>query len=405
MGGFVSGFTGKGADGAVAFAVTDTGAAQDLLDKPAQTRRRRTPPTTASTTRSRAPTGSAYGIIGDFVVVGTEQGFKDAVDAYSGDSLADDSTATDALDSVPSDTLFSAYVDPKAAVDAAIAGGAITQKELDQSGASDQIDKLGDAPLIISGGATADSLSVAGLGPGRGQLGSQRHRQLPALGRLARLRRNRRRPGDLAELPAVRARLRARLPAEHAEPERPVRDDGALAAADPQHRRGDQAGHRPRHHQGLRLDRRRRRLPAGQLAARHRRRPGDPDRQPAAGDGDARQAAQGAGPQSQSEDHAGQRRRLQRPVRLRAGRGRGRDPRRQGRLRLRRRDDRRRAAALADAWRRRQLQVGHGCAGRRDRPDVLPRRADARAADRATRAAAPIRATSRRRPTCRRSTT
>ncbi len=164
MGGFVSGVTGKGADGAVAFSVTDTGAAQDLLDKTANSNEKDATYNGVDYKVSSAD-GSAYGIIGDFAVVGSEQGFKDAVDAYSGDSLADDSTATDALDSVPSDTLFSAYVDPKAAVDAAISGGAITQKELDQSGAADQIAKLGDTPLVFSGGATSDSISFQAAGP------------------------------------------------------------------------------------------------------------------------------------------------------------------------------------------------------------------------------------------------
>ena len=112
MGGFVSGVTGKGADGAVAFSVTNTGAAQDLLDKTANSKEKDATYNGVDYKVSSAD-GSAYGIIGDFAVVGTEQGFKDAVDAYSGDSLADDSTATDALDTVPSDTLFSAYVDAR----------------------------------------------------------------------------------------------------------------------------------------------------------------------------------------------------------------------------------------------------------------------------------------------------
>ena len=234
---------------------------EDLLDKTANSNEKDATYNGVDYKVSSAD-GSAYGIIGDFAVVGSEQGFKDAVDAYSGDSLADNSTATDALDSVPSDTLFSAYVDPKAAVDAAISGGAITQKELDQSGAADQIAKLGYTPLVFSGGATSDSISFQAAGPGGGTGASEIASTLPSGAWLAF------RASDVGQTianshRAVRSRLRARFPAKHAEPERPVRDDGALAAADPQHRRGDQAGDRLGHHQGLRLDRRRRRLPAG----------------------------------------------------------------------------------------------------------------------------------------------
>ena len=63
-------------------------------------------PTTASTTVARD--GAAVGINGDFLLLGTEQGFKDAVDAGAGDSLADDSDATAGLDEVPDDSIFSA---------------------------------------------------------------------------------------------------------------------------------------------------------------------------------------------------------------------------------------------------------------------------------------------------------
>ena len=54
------------------------------------------------------------------MVLGTEQGFHEAVDASNGDSVADDSAATDALDSVPDGTLAAAYIDLQSAIDAAV---------------------------------------------------------------------------------------------------------------------------------------------------------------------------------------------------------------------------------------------------------------------------------------------
>ena len=67
--------------------------------------------TTASTTRSTPSEGSAVGINGDFLIAGTEQGFKDAVDAGAGDSLAESETATTAATRSPTTASSRRYVD------------------------------------------------------------------------------------------------------------------------------------------------------------------------------------------------------------------------------------------------------------------------------------------------------
>ncbi|MDP9277760.1 MAG: DUF3352 domain-containing protein, partial [Actinomycetota bacterium] len=55
--------------------------------------------------------GTAAGVVGDFLVVGNEQAFKDAVDvSKGGDSLGDQSDFTDTLDRAPSGSLADAYV-------------------------------------------------------------------------------------------------------------------------------------------------------------------------------------------------------------------------------------------------------------------------------------------------------
>ncbi len=115
MGGWVSSFTEEAGEGAVAFAVTDDGAAQEGVDKLAATGGTEPEDRDYNGTSYKFADDVAYGIVGDFMVIGTEQGFQEAVDASNGDSLADDSAATDALDSVPDGTLAAAYVDVQSA--------------------------------------------------------------------------------------------------------------------------------------------------------------------------------------------------------------------------------------------------------------------------------------------------
>ena len=116
--------SGSDGDGAVALAVTDEGRGE-RRDSEGGRRRRRSPratrPTRASATRSTR-TGAAVGIVGDFLVAGTEEGLKAAIDASSADSLADNSDAMAALDSAPSDSLFRTYIDPTTLIDLARRG-------------------------------------------------------------------------------------------------------------------------------------------------------------------------------------------------------------------------------------------------------------------------------------------
>ncbi|HEX7059749.1 MAG TPA: DUF3352 domain-containing protein [Solirubrobacterales bacterium] len=60
----------------------------------------------------------AVGMVDDFLVLGSERAFKDAVDvADDGDSLADRDEFTDALDEAPAGSLADAYVDVGLAID------------------------------------------------------------------------------------------------------------------------------------------------------------------------------------------------------------------------------------------------------------------------------------------------
>ena len=138
MGAWVTSFSADSGEGAAAFAVSDQGKAEDAIAKLAASDdvegEDREYEGTSYTYEGTGDTGAAYGFVGDFLVIGTEEGFKQAVDADGGDSLADSDTASGALESVQDNAIFEGYVDVQAAVDAAIAGDVITQKDLDRLG-------------------------------------------------------------------------------------------------------------------------------------------------------------------------------------------------------------------------------------------------------------------------------
>jgi hypothetical protein len=112
---FLSEFDGDDFEGAgLAVEVTDTGEAQDFLDKQAET-------------EEPAPSDESYegidykldpddeqavGIVGNFIVFGEDKAaFEAAVDASEGDSLADSDTYSDVTPSSPQGSLADVYVD------------------------------------------------------------------------------------------------------------------------------------------------------------------------------------------------------------------------------------------------------------------------------------------------------
>lgn len=165
-GAFLTELTADGGDGAVAVAVTDIDAARSAIQKAADADDvQETDATYQGVDYQVDQEGAAVGIVGDFLVAGTKTGFEAAVDASNDASLTSNLEATDALDSVPSDSLFSTYIDAAKLVDLAVESGAVTQKDL-EAAAGDQLDSLDEGPVVISGGATADSFSIEASGPG-----------------------------------------------------------------------------------------------------------------------------------------------------------------------------------------------------------------------------------------------
>lgn len=164
-GGFVSSVdpSGEQAEGAVAVAVTDTEAAQAFIDKARENGSATLEEATYNETDYLVGDGTAVGISGDFLVLGTEEGFKAAVDASGGDSLADDSEAGDALDDAPDDSLFSAYADTQAIIDLIETSGELSPEQLKQF--EDQISQYSEGPVNFWGTVGDDTITFAGSGP------------------------------------------------------------------------------------------------------------------------------------------------------------------------------------------------------------------------------------------------
>lgn len=163
--GFVTNFTEDSADGAGVFAVTDTDAAQSFLDRAEESGDETfTDETYDGNDFKLGSDDTAVGIVGEFMVVGTEQGFKDAVDAASAGSFTDNTEAQDALDEADADEgLFSAYADTATLIDAFKQSGSFPPEVLKQ--VDEQIGQYGEGPIVVSGTATEDAISFASSAP------------------------------------------------------------------------------------------------------------------------------------------------------------------------------------------------------------------------------------------------
>lgn len=109
---------------------------------------------------------AAGGLVGDYLVVGTEAGVRASIEASRGGSLADEDRFTDAVDKLPDDRLAWAYAEPRAIVelvrDQAQSDpelGAQLSDQLEQQQA--QIERaIGNAPITAALTARADQVVV-----------------------------------------------------------------------------------------------------------------------------------------------------------------------------------------------------------------------------------------------------
>jgi hypothetical protein len=164
---FVSSVDAKADDAEVGFAVavTDQDAAQSFIDKVNDaSEASETEETYNDVTYSYDSTeDTAVGIDGDFLVLGTKQGFEDAVDAGAGESLLDNDDATTALADAPDDSVFSLYVDTQSIVDLIKESGEIPKDQLDQI--STQLDQVASGPVGAWGTVTDSSFGLGFSGP------------------------------------------------------------------------------------------------------------------------------------------------------------------------------------------------------------------------------------------------
>ncbi len=148
------------ADGAVVIAATDPQAAEQAIEGAAAAdeqpeRRRSYDGVDYLVDRD----GDAAGVLGDFVVAGTENAFRDAVDTYRGESsLAESGDFKAELDQAPADRVGFAYADPRAIVDALQKSGLVTSAEV--SSAGPELKALLGQPVTAWVSATSDELTL-----------------------------------------------------------------------------------------------------------------------------------------------------------------------------------------------------------------------------------------------------
>lgn len=161
---FLLDFSADQGDAAVVIATTDADATRATLEKASEASEEPEQEATyEGVTYTVDDSGDAVGIVGDFLVGGTEAGFRAAVDAAGGDSLAENAEVTEGLGSAPEESLFRAYLDGAGLVERAIEAGEARPRDL--APFEEQIDALEEGPIVVSGGATEDSMTIEVAAP------------------------------------------------------------------------------------------------------------------------------------------------------------------------------------------------------------------------------------------------
>ena len=144
---------------AAAIETTDSGAAQAFLEKVTatdQTIKQTTYNGVEYFETSDAGGSVAFGLVGDFLVFGTLDEFKAAVDAADGSSLADSGDFQDATATVPSDNLGLGYVDSPNAIGAISA----TMNPVEAAALRPLLATLSSGPAGFSVSARPDEASL-----------------------------------------------------------------------------------------------------------------------------------------------------------------------------------------------------------------------------------------------------
>jgi hypothetical protein len=147
------------ADGAAVLSVTNPAAARAAVEKLSADSPK--PERQASYRAVRYTVdrdGTATGLVADFLVTGSEPGFKDAVDASQGSALAASSDFRARLASEPDDQVAFAYANPRAVVQALEKSGQLSPGQV--SSAAPQLQALLSQPATLSISAAADQLGL-----------------------------------------------------------------------------------------------------------------------------------------------------------------------------------------------------------------------------------------------------
>jgi Protein of unknown function (DUF3352) len=179
---FLTSFT-EDADGALAVEVTDEAAAQATIDKvEAASESRLAERSYQGVDYQAGEDGNgAVGFVEDFLVAGTEEGLRDAVDASQGSSLADDDAFRDELDAAPDDSLATVYADVPIVLDRLVDAGEISAEE--RASVEEQVGDVVRQPALAALTAADDNIALqvaAGAGDTPAPEESPLLRELPA---------------------------------------------------------------------------------------------------------------------------------------------------------------------------------------------------------------------------------
>jgi Protein of unknown function (DUF3352) len=102
--------------------------------------------------------GTASGIAGDFLLLGTEREFKQTIDAQKGDSLGESDRYKDAVSKLDKDRLGTLFIDVKPLIDVALRQDPAQRQQFEQFARIFPIDKLG--PITAAFNANGQRLKI-----------------------------------------------------------------------------------------------------------------------------------------------------------------------------------------------------------------------------------------------------
>ncbi len=154
-----SAFAGGMADAAYIVEVTDTEAAASFVDAlPENAEGVELEERTYDGTDYLADGESVVGLVGDFMVAGTEDSFKSAVDASTGEALADDDEFSDSVGDLDDSAIAEMWLDLGIVLDAAGEGSGVDGAQIDAARAA--LGPLLEEPVAMSLAATTDTVTL-----------------------------------------------------------------------------------------------------------------------------------------------------------------------------------------------------------------------------------------------------